>query len=317
MPIILYTTVIIVYLKMKISSFIVNNNNSFATDQVASRNVSPFPPENPLDNFSGNPSRISQHTISVNPVSTYTPSGRVAEISFWKAPTQNTSALPKRDVDDSGQTGEVDRGDGRNESEKTAREGERDKQGKLGVSELAKQEKAEVRELQNTDRKVRMHEMAHMAAGGQYTGSARYSYKTGPDGRHYAVGGSVPIDASKEASTEKTVQKMAQVKRAALAPADPSAADREIAAKAAQMMAQARLEMIQQQMEEREEGTEAASPGKIAYCIKSYEKNGELIDRNGGQNEAIPAGQSGVAAGGGIETLKSDQIQGETIDLFS
>ena len=76
MPIILYTTVIIVYLKMKISSFIVNNNNSFATDQVASRNVSPLPPENPLDNFSGNPSRISQHTISANPVSTYTSSGK-------------------------------------------------------------------------------------------------------------------------------------------------------------------------------------------------------------------------------------------------
>ena len=53
MPIILYPAIIIVYLKMKISSFIVNNNNLFATDQVASRNVSPFPPENPPDNFSG------------------------------------------------------------------------------------------------------------------------------------------------------------------------------------------------------------------------------------------------------------------------
>ena len=62
MPIILDTTIIIVYLKMKISPFRVNNNNSFAADQVAFRNVLPLLPENPLDNFSGNPSRISQYT---------------------------------------------------------------------------------------------------------------------------------------------------------------------------------------------------------------------------------------------------------------
>ena len=66
---------------MKISPFRVNNNSSFVTDQVASRNTLPLPLENTLENFSGSPSSISQHNINANPVSTYTPYGRVAEIS--------------------------------------------------------------------------------------------------------------------------------------------------------------------------------------------------------------------------------------------
>jgi len=104
--------------------------------------------ENPLDNFSGNPSRISQHTISANPVSTYTPSGRVAEISFWKAPTKNNSASCKENVNESGQIEEADGGNTDGECKKMEKEEEGDKQRKLGVKELTEQEETEVREKQ-------------------------------------------------------------------------------------------------------------------------------------------------------------------------
>jgi hypothetical protein len=101
-----------------------------------------------------------------------------------------------------------------------------------------------VRQLQERDREVKAHERAHLAGAGQYArGSAAYSFQQGPDGRRYAVGGEVAIDISKEKTPEETRQKMQTVKRAALAPAEPSSADRSIAASAAALESQARQEI--------------------------------------------------------------------------
>ena len=47
-----------------------------------------------------------------------------------------------------------------------------------------------VTELKQTDTEVRNHEMAHIAAGGSLiTSGASFTYKRGPDGNNYAVGG--------------------------------------------------------------------------------------------------------------------------------
>lgn len=94
------------------------------------------------------------------------------------------------------------------------------------------------------DREVRAHEQAHARVGGQYAGSPSYTYQTGPDGKRYAIGGSVAIDVSPvPGDPEATIAKMEQVKAAALAPAEPSSADRRIAtlAEAASREAQAVL----------------------------------------------------------------------------
>ncbi|MEL6768405.1 MAG: putative metalloprotease CJM1_0395 family protein [Pseudomonadota bacterium] len=94
------------------------------------------------------------------------------------------------------------------------------------------------------DREVRAHEQAHARVGGQYAGSPSYTYQTGPDGKRYAIGGSVAIDVSPvPGDPEATIAKMEQVKAAALAPAEPSGADRRIAtlADAASREAQALL----------------------------------------------------------------------------
>lgn len=110
--------------------------------------------------------------------------------------------------------------------------------------ELTTAEEKMVRQLRERDREVKNHEMAHLANAGQYArGGPTYSYQQGPDGRRYAVGGEVPIDVSQEKTPEQTLQKMRAVKRAALAPAEPSAADRSIAATATALESLARQEL--------------------------------------------------------------------------
>jgi len=101
-----------------------------------------------------------------------------------------------------------------------------------------------VAELAATDRRVRAHEQAHLTAAGPYaTGGANYGYVTGPDGRRYAVEGSVGLDVSPESAPEDTIQKAEVIQNAANAPADPSAQDRAVAAAAASMEASARQQL--------------------------------------------------------------------------
>ena len=110
---------------------------------------------------------------------------------------------------------------------------------------------AAVAELRRTDQEVRAHEAAHMAAGGAYAGAASYTYVQGPDGKRYAVGGEVPISAPKGRTPEETIRIMEQVRSAAMAPANPSGQDLNVAAKAASAIAQARQELAMERGEER------------------------------------------------------------------
>lgn len=105
-------------------------------------------------------------------------------------------------------------------------------------------EQAEIAELAAIDRKVRAHEQAHASVGGVYAGSPTYTYKTGPNGVRYAVGGSVSIDISPvPGNPEATLRKAEQVARAALAPADPSPTDRRVAQQANALAAKARVDI--------------------------------------------------------------------------
>lgn len=120
-------------------------------------------------------------------------------------------------------------------------------------SGLTEEEKAQVDELKQRDREVRAHEQAHAAVGGAYASAPSYEYESGPDGNRYAVGGEVSIDVSPvSGDPEATIQKMEVVKRAALAPAEPSPQDRAVAAQADQTRLQAQAELQQQRAEEQE-----------------------------------------------------------------
>jgi hypothetical protein len=113
-------------------------------------------------------------------------------------------------------------------------------------------EQRELQRLRNLDRQVRAHELAHVAVGGRYvTSGASFDYQTGPDGRRYAVGGEVSIDTSEvPGNPQATLDKALVVLRAALAPANPSAQDRRVAAEAAAAIQQARIDLTLQDDEQ-------------------------------------------------------------------
>ncbi|MGB0648467.1 MAG: putative metalloprotease CJM1_0395 family protein, partial [Bradymonadia bacterium] len=116
-----------------------------------------------------------------------------------------------------------------------------------GDHDLSEADLEEIRDLQKRDAEVRAHEHAHKNAAGSHGGAISLSYRQGPDGKRYAVEGEVPVDLSAVSDDpEATVAKMQQIQRAALAPAEPSSADRRVAAKAASKAAKARKEIAEE-----------------------------------------------------------------------
>ncbi|MFO8031675.1 MAG: putative metalloprotease CJM1_0395 family protein [Desulfohalobiaceae bacterium] len=152
--------------------------------------------------------------------------------------------------------------------------------------ELSEAEKARLRKLQQRDREVRAHEQAHMAAGGPYVqGGADLKLRMGPDGQFYAVGGEVSMDASEvPGDPEATMDKARTLRRAALAPARPSAQDLQVAALAAEMILEARQELRQ------ETEAEDPSPGQKDSSPSSETKE------NLAQPEQAPAVKSRALA---------------------
>ena len=142
----------------------------------------------------------------------------------------------------------------------------------VNISEEARQ----LQQLQARDTKVRAHEAAHAAVGGQYAGSPSYTFKTGPDGRQYAVGGEVSINASSiPGDPEATIAKMQVVRAAALAPAEPSGADLQIAAKASAAEASAHAALAQRAFAK-------AQPAAVDAADKSAPASNEVESRSPG-----------------------------------
>jgi len=131
---------------------------------------------------------------------------------------------------------------------------------------LSDEDERKVKELSTRDQDVRAHEAAHVAAGGQYVkGGATFSYQKGPDGKMYAVGGEVSIDTSPvKGDPQATIAKMEAIKRAALAPADPSGQDRSVASEASQEESKAR----QDQTQKSQQGQSAGAKGPTGVSDK-------------------------------------------------
>jgi len=125
-----------------------------------------------------------------------------------------------------------------------------------GQEKQAQQQQAQIDQqtiqtLSTLDREVRNHERAHAAIGGQYAGAPSYEYERGPDGVNYAVSGEVPISTGAASSPQMTIEKAQIIRRAALAPAEPSAQDRKVAAESVQMESAARVELLTIEREQR------------------------------------------------------------------
>ena len=184
--------------------------------------------------------------------------------------------------------------------------------------ELTPDEQEVVNELRVRDAEVRSHEAAHMAAGGGLTGGMSLSYQVGPDGKRYAVGGEVSIDASPGSSPEETVLKAQRIRAAALAPAEPSAQDRAVAARAGQMESDARAQLRVENANELRESLSGLQPGEEADGIPPETVTlGEVDGLGLGSSETrpSPAVDADIAIDPDVEAALA--ARGEAVDLMA
>ena len=204
-------------------------------------------------------------------------------------PTATGTAAPTGTTTEPG-TGFTEPGtestEGEEESSKTSVE-----QNNKGIDgeTLTEEEQAEVEDMKDRDAEVRTHENAHKSAGGQYAAAPSYTYETGPDGKRYITDGEVSIDVGEESDPQDTITKMQVVKRAALAPAQPSAQDRQVYAEASQKEAAARQELNEQKQEEAQQasGEQGASGSAAAQ--------GQANSTSANNNAAPASADNGTA----------------------
>jgi hypothetical protein len=160
-------------------------------------------------------------------------------------------------------------------------------------------ERRQIQELVLRDRQVRDHERAHTAVGGQYAGPPRYTFERGPDGINYAVAGEVSISAGAvSGDPAATIQKAQVVRRAALAPTDPSAQDRSVAAQAAHIESQARVELRNLESQARLAESDVAEAR-----IKNRQVN------TGSTSKAVEANDSSVSASISPNSLQDSIVE--------
>lgn len=90
----------------------------------------------------------------------------------------------------------------------------------------------ELTRMKNWEQSVISHENTHMQVGGEFAGAPSYIYQKGPDGKLHIVGGEVTMKLPAGGDLEKLKAALERVKRAAMAPADPSPQDQKTAAMA-------------------------------------------------------------------------------------
>lgn len=209
------------------------------------------------------------NTTSIHKVSPLTASAVVVSLSRQRpvGPSEKNSEHTRRQGEsniEGGSSPTISEQSGGKESSALTGRGQNGREPNKAEEEQQKtEEKKVVRELQIRDREVRAHEQAHASVLGPYKkGGPKYQFERGPDGRQYAVGGSVPVDLSPEKTPEETRRKAQTIRRAALAPKDPSGADFQVAAKAAQMEAAARAEISKERKSDKTDPA-SSSPNEI------------------------------------------------------
>ncbi len=88
-----------------------------------------------------------------------------------------------------------------------------------------------LQKFKNKDAEVKSHEQVHATIGAT-TSPISYVYQQGPDGKMYAVGGSVRLDVSIPDDPQAAQFKLDQIAKAASGVSDPSIADMSIATQA-------------------------------------------------------------------------------------
>ncbi len=204
---------------------------------------------------------VEESAASAGTLNRKDPSDNTANVEFQQTLKTDSSAAESVGLESKSDFNEeVYSASGSGEKKAKSADNEQGSANKPGLQVLTEEEQKVVESLAARDREVRSHERAHASVGGQIAGPASYTFKRGPDGVSYAIGGEVSISVGAvSGDPEATIRKAQQVQQAALAPADPSPADRQIAASAAQLALEARAELLQQGVEERETEREASA----------------------------------------------------------
>ncbi|MDR1044508.1 MAG: hypothetical protein LBP33_05230 [Candidatus Adiutrix sp.] len=142
--------------------------------------------------------------------------------------------------------------------------------------DLTEEEQQQVQAMQERDREVRTHEQAHISAAAGLAGAPVYEYQTGPDGRRYAVGGHVDVRTSGSSDPDTALREAEAVKRAAMAPAEPSGPDRAAAARASARINQIRAEKAAQRGQDPEETDQSAGRQSDSFKTENREAPGGL-----------------------------------------
>ena len=94
------------------------------------------------------------------------------------------------------------------------------------ADQLSASERADLAKLQQRDQQVKQEEKAHAAVAGDLAGPINYVYQRGPDGRQYAVGGSVSVQATTVTGDPEEAKRLSgRMAAAAHAATSPSAQD--------------------------------------------------------------------------------------------
>lgn len=180
--------------------------------------------------------------------------------------------------------------------------------GQKNIGELSLEEQRMVAELQAADTNVRAHEAAHMAAGGGLTSPASYTYERGPDNKMYAVAGEVGISTGEGNTPQESLNKAQTIRRAALAPADPSPQDLKVAAQAASMEMSARAQIMQEKMAQNSQNSNNSNETSAENSnVNSTENSTENSNVNSAGNSAVnSAGNSNVNSAGNSNTNSAE-----------
>ena len=176
-----------------------------------------------------------------------------------------------------------------------------------------------ISQLQQRDKEVKAHELAHATIGGSATGSPSYTFKMGPDGKKYAVGGEVAVDLSSVAGDpQATIMKMQKVHAAALAPANPSTQDTRVAASAVQKILEAQSEILSINSDAATQTNNASSNLNIKSNPSSNDNQGDnstdfdsLIKQTLSAQEAIISSSSNqkLASNQSTDSVQSNEVQ--------
>ena len=184
--------------------------------------------------------------------------------------------------------------------------------GQKNIGELSLEEQRIVTELQAADTNVRAHEAAHMAAGGGLTSPASYTYERGPDNKMYAVAGEVGISTGEGNTPQESLNKAQTIRRAALAPADPSPQDLKVAAQAASMEMSARAEILQEKMAQNSQNTNNSNETSAGNSnVNSTENSNVNSAENSTENSRIPSINQPSSTGGYYAAISDPAISSQ------